>query len=107
MCLAVPGKILSVAGEDPLQRTGRVSFGGIVKEVNLACVPEAKVGDYVIVHVGLALSTVDPEEALRTLEYFREMGELGELEEQSRKVTPQPMTKSPHPPLRAPSPIGW
>ncbi len=81
MCLAVPGKILSVAGEDPLQRLGRVSFGGIVKEVNLACVPEAKVGDYVIVHVGLAISTVDEEEAERTLEYFREMGELQELEE--------------------------
>jgi hydrogenase expression/formation protein HypC len=81
MCLAVPGKILSVAGEDPLQRLGRVSFGGIVKEVNLACVPEAKVGEYVIVHVGLAISTVDEEEAERTLEYFREMGELAELGE--------------------------
>ena len=81
MCLAVPGEILSIAGEDPLQRLGRVSFGGIVKDVNLACVPEAKVGDYVIVHVGLALSTIDQEEALRTLEYFREMGELAELEE--------------------------
>lgn len=71
---------MSVAGEDPLQRLGRVSFGGIVKEVNLACVPEAKVGDYVIVHVGLAISTVDPDEAERTLEYFREMGELAELD---------------------------
>lgn len=80
MCLAVPGKILSVAGEDPLQRIGRVSFGGITKEVNLAFVPEANVGDYVVVHVGLAISTVDQEEAERTLEYFREMGELAELE---------------------------
>jgi hydrogenase expression/formation protein HypC len=81
MCLAVPGKILSVAGEDPLQRSGRVSFGGIVKEVNLSCVPEAKIGDYVIVHVGLAISTLDEEEAHRVLEYIREMGELAELEE--------------------------
>lgn len=88
MCLAVPGKILSVAGEDPLQRAGRVSFGGIVKEVNLACVPEAKVGDYVIVHVGLAISTVDQEEAERTLEYLREMGELAELEEESVRGSP-------------------
>jgi hydrogenase expression/formation protein HypC len=81
MCLAVPGKVLSIAGEDPLQRLGRVSFGGVVKEVNMACVPEAKVGDYVIVHVGLAISTVDPQEAEQTLEYFREMGDLAELEE--------------------------
>jgi hydrogenase expression/formation protein HypC len=82
MCLAVPGKILSIAGEDALQRVGRVSFGGIVKEVNLACVPEAKLGDYVIVHVGLALSIVNEEEAERTLEYFRQMGELAELEQE-------------------------
>src|SRR5437764_2517939 len=59
MCLAVPGKVLTITGADPLQRIGRVSFGGIVKDVNLACVPDAKVGDYVIVHVGLAISTVD------------------------------------------------
>ena len=58
MCLAVPGKILSLAGDDPLLRTGRVSFGGIVKEVNLAYTPEADIGDYVIVHVGFAISTL-------------------------------------------------
>jgi hydrogenase expression/formation protein HypC len=81
MCLAVPGKILSVSGDEPLSRVGRVSFGGIVKEVNLAFVPEANVGDYVVVHVGLAISTVDEDEATRTLEYFREMGELAELAE--------------------------
>jgi hydrogenase expression/formation protein HypC len=90
MCLAVPGKILSVAGEDPLQRIGRVSFGGITKEVNLAFVPEAKVGDYVVVHVGLAISTVDEEEAERTLEYFRELGELMELE-----AGPEPKAEGP------------
>lgn len=86
MCLAVPGRILSVVGEDPLQRLGRVTFGGIVKEVNLACVPEARVGDYVIVHVGLAISTVDEEEARRTLDFLREMGEMADLEEEAART---------------------
>jgi hydrogenase expression/formation protein HypC len=79
MCLAIPGKILSVAGDEPLQRSGRVSFGGVVKEVNLAYVPDAAIGDYVIVHVGFALSKVDEEEARQTFEYLRQMGELEEL----------------------------
>ena len=78
MCLAVPGQVLSIAGED-LQRSGKVSFGGITKEVNLAYVPEAKVGDYVIVHVGFALSVVDEVEARQTFEYLRQMEELEEL----------------------------
>lgn len=81
MCLAVPGKILSVAGEDPLTRTGRVSFGGIVKDVNLAYVPEAAVGDYVIVHVGFAISLLDEAEANRVFEYLRQMEDLDQLEE--------------------------
>jgi hydrogenase expression/formation protein HypC len=80
MCLAVPGKILSIAGDDPLTRSGKVSFGGITKEVSLAYVPEAKPGDYVIVHVGFALSIVDEAEAHQTFEYLRRMDELGELE---------------------------
>jgi hydrogenase expression/formation protein HypC len=79
MCLAVPGKLLSIGAEEPLSRSGRVSFGGIVKEVNLAYVPEARVGDYVIVHVGFAISTVDEEEAGRVFEYLRQMDELEEL----------------------------
>ncbi len=79
MCLAVPGKIISIQGED-LARTARVSFGGIVKEVSLAYIPEAKVGEYAIVHVGFAISLVDEEEALRSLEYLRQMGDLAELE---------------------------
>ena len=79
MCLAVPGKIVEVQGED-LQRTGIVSFGGIRKEANLAFVPEAKVGDYVLVHAGFAISVVDEAEAAETLEYFRQIGELGELD---------------------------
>jgi hydrogenase expression/formation protein HypC len=78
MCLAVPGRLLSIAGDDPLARTGKVSFGGILKEVSLACVPEAKVGDYVIVHAGLAISVLDEEEAARTLEYLQQIQELGE-----------------------------
>lgn len=79
MCLAVPGKILSIQGQD-FARAARVSFGGIVKDVSLAYVPEAEVGDYAIVHVGFAISLVDEEEALRTFEYLKQMGELAELE---------------------------
>jgi hydrogenase expression/formation protein HypC len=67
MCLAIPGRVLNVSGDDPITRVGRVDFGGVVKEVNLAFVPEARVGDYVVVHVGCALARIDPEEARRTL----------------------------------------
>lgn len=84
MCLAIPGQILSISGDDPLTRTGRVSFGGIVKEVNLAYTPEAQVGDYVIVHVGFAISIVDEKEAQEVFEYLKQMDELAELEETSR-----------------------
>jgi hydrogenase expression/formation protein HypC len=63
-------------GDDPRERVGKVNFGGIVKEVNLACVPEAKVGEYVIVHVGFAISQLDEEEANQTLEYLRQINEL-------------------------------
>jgi len=79
MCLAVPGKILSVRGED-FARMARVSFGGIVKEISLAYVPEAREGEYVIVHVGFAISVVDEAEALQTFEYLKQMGDLEELE---------------------------
>ncbi len=80
MCLAVPGKLVEIEGDDPMFRNGKIDFGGILKEVNLACVPKAKIGDYVLVHVGLAISTVDEEEALKVFEYLREMEELDELE---------------------------
>jgi hydrogenase expression/formation protein HypC len=80
MCLAVPGKVISIQGDDPLQRMGKVNFGGIVKDVSLACVPEAAVGDYVIVHVGMALSIVSEEDAGQVFEYLRKMDELEELE---------------------------
>ena len=77
MCLAVPGKILSIVGEDT-SRMGSVSFGGVIKDACLAFVPDAKIGDYVLVHAGFAISLVDEDEAAQTLEYFRQIGELGE-----------------------------
>ena len=80
MCLAIPGKILSVSGTEPLRRMGRVSFGGIVKEASLAYVPDADVGDYVIVHAGFAISQVDEQEALQVFQYLKEIEELGEIE---------------------------
>lgn len=82
MCLAVPGKIISINGTEALERTARVSFGGVVKEVSLAYVPDARPGDYVIVHVGFALSIVDEAEAARVFEYLEQMGELGELQDE-------------------------
>ncbi len=83
MCLAIPGQILSITGSEDLDRAGRVSFGGVVKEVSLAYVPEAKVGDYVVVHVGFALSVVDEKEAAQVFEYLKEMDELAELDSSS------------------------
>ncbi|MCL4255638.1 MAG: HypC/HybG/HupF family hydrogenase formation chaperone [Anaerolineae bacterium] len=79
MCLAVPGKIISISGDDPLTRMGKVSFGGVIKEANLAYVPEAKIDDYVLVHVGFALNIVDEAEAHQVFDYLRQMGELDEL----------------------------
>ncbi len=80
MCLAVPGRVIDIEGDDPLLRSGRVSFGGAVKRVALACVPEAAVGDYVLVHVGVAISVVDRAEAEETLGYLRRIGELDGIE---------------------------
>ncbi len=80
MCLGVPGKVVSIQ-ENPIGMTmGRVSFAGIVKEVCLAYTPEAEVGDYVVVHVGFAISTIDQDEAVKVFEYLEEMGELAELD---------------------------
>ena len=79
MCLAIPGKVESISGNDQLSRVGKVNFGGILKEVSLAYVPEVKVGDYVIVHVGFALSRLDEDEAHKVFEYLKEMEELAEL----------------------------
>ena len=83
MCLAVPGKIVSVEGDDSILRAGKVNFGGVIKLVNLSYVPEAKINDYVIVHVGFALSIVDEEEAKQVFEYLKTIGELSEIEGES------------------------
>jgi hydrogenase expression/formation protein HypC len=72
VCLAIPGRILSVSGDEPIMRVGQVDFGGVTKQINLAFVPEASVGDYVVVHVGFALTRIDPEEAGRTLALLAE-----------------------------------
>lgn len=78
MCLAVPGKLLSIEGDDPAFRTGRVDFCGVKKSVNLAFTPNAAPGDYVLVHVGFALTLVDEEEANRTYQYLAQIGALSE-----------------------------
>jgi hydrogenase expression/formation protein HypC len=88
MCLAIPGKIERITGEDPLTRMGRVNFGGVLKDASLACVPEARVGDYVIVHVGFALSRVDETEAQKVFEYLKQMEDLGELKDDSGTGVP-------------------
>lgn len=75
MCLAVPGEVLEVSGDDPLTRHGRVRFGGVVRDVNLAYVPEVAVGDFVLVHVGFAIARIDPEEAARTLRFLEGLEE--------------------------------
>lgn len=81
MCLAIPGQIKSMTAQlDETFRIGRVSFGGVMKEVNLAMLPEANIGDYVLVHVGVAISLIDEAEANRTFEYIKAIGELEELE---------------------------
>ncbi len=81
MCLAIPGKITAITSQlDETFRIGKVSFDGIQKEVNLYMVPEAKIGDFVLVHVGVAISIVDENEAKITFDYLRQTGDLEELE---------------------------
>jgi hydrogenase expression/formation protein HypC len=81
MCLAVPGRIVEITEEaDPALRHGTVDFSGVRKDVSLAFTPEAQTGDYVIVHVGFAISKVDEAEAKRTFEALEEMSQLDELE---------------------------
>lgn len=81
MCLAIPGKIVAVEPtEISAFRRGQVSFGGILRDVNLSMVPDAAVDDYVLVHVGVAISKIDEEEAKITFEYLKQIGETNELE---------------------------
>ncbi len=77
MCLAVPGRIVSTSGED-FSRMGRVDFGGIVRQINLAFTPEARVGDHVLVHVGVAIATIDEAEAERVFAALESLGEAGD-----------------------------
>ncbi len=77
MCLAIPGKLIEISGgENEAFKTGKVSFDGVIKEANLSMLPEAKVGDYVLVHVGIALSVIDEQEAQETFRYLKEIGEI-------------------------------
>jgi hydrogenase expression/formation protein HypC len=86
MCLAIPGKVISLAPDfDEVNYPGKVSFGGIVREVNFCFLPEVLIGDYVLVHVGVALSKVDENEAMETLKYLEQMGELDDLNIQPEK----------------------
>ncbi len=79
MCLSIPGKLIAITTElDDTFRIGNVSFDGVIKEVNLALVPEAKINDYVMVHVGAAISIVNEEEAKKTFEILQQLGELDE-----------------------------
>ncbi|MBL4723915.1 MAG: HypC/HybG/HupF family hydrogenase formation chaperone [Lutibacter sp.] len=82
MCLSIPGKLIEITAElDDIFRVGKVSFDGILKEVSLTLVPEAKIGDYVLVHVGAAISTIDEEEAKKTFDLLKQLDELHELED--------------------------
>jgi hydrogenase expression/formation protein HypC len=82
MCLGIPGEIRSV--RDGELRTGTVAFGGIVKEVCLAYVPEAEVGDYVVVHAGFAISVIDPAAAARVFSYLDEIGAMSDIDDKPR-----------------------
>ena len=80
MCLAIPGKILNIENEDEsVFQVGKVSFSGVTKRINLSLVPEAKVGDHVLVHVGVAVSIIDEDEARKTIDFLQGTGDLDEL----------------------------
>lgn len=85
MCLAIPGKIQSIDTiHNGLVRMAKVSFGGIIKEASLEMLPSADIGDYVLVHVGVAISKIDEAEAAKTFEYLKEIGEIDELIEHTQ-----------------------
>ena len=84
MCLAIPGKIQSIEiTNDGTVRMAKTSFGGIIKDVSLEMVPDAEVDDYVLVHVGVAISKVNEQEALKVYKYLEEFGELMDLQNES------------------------
>jgi len=79
MCLSIPGKLTSISAQlDDTFRIGKVSFGGILREVNLSMVPDAQIGDYVLVHVGVAIGMIDEDEAHKTMEYLLKTENLEE-----------------------------
>ena len=81
MCLGVPGRLEEISqGDDPIFRTGKVSFGGILRDISLAGVSDAKVGDWVIVHAGFALNKLNEEEACEVFEYLRQISKFGREE---------------------------
>lgn len=81
MCLSIPGKLIEITAElDEIFRVGKVSFDGIIKEVSLTMVPEARVGQYVMVHVGAAISMIDEDEAKKTFDLLKQLGELHDLD---------------------------
>jgi hydrogenase expression/formation protein HypC len=83
MCLSIPGKLIAITSQlDETFRVGKVSFDGIIKEVSLTLVPEANVGDYLLVHVGAAISTIDEEEAKKTFDLLKQLDELHELDDE-------------------------
>ena len=90
MCLGIPGKILDIHEQDGLPM-GKVEFGGIAKDICLAYVPEAQIGDYVLVHVGFALSIIDEDEAQEVFSYIEQIQELSDLEQDEPKVPPAPV----------------
>ncbi|MFN8357274.1 MAG: HypC/HybG/HupF family hydrogenase formation chaperone [Spirosomataceae bacterium] len=93
MCLAIPGKIKSIEYQyGGAVRMAKVLFGGITKEASLEMVPQAQIGDYVLVHVGVAISIVDEEEAQKTFSYLEEIGEIDELIEASQLDAPQDLS---------------
>ncbi|MBK8975114.1 MAG: HypC/HybG/HupF family hydrogenase formation chaperone [Planctomycetes bacterium] len=83
MCLAIPGRVVAIDPGDDLLRMGRVDFGGVVKEVSLACVPDVALGDFVLVHAGMAIARVDAAEAERIFAALREIDELGRAQERA------------------------
>ncbi len=82
MCLGIPGKVISIQTDTPMPM-GKVEFGGIAKDICLAYLPDVQVGEYVLVHVGFAISKVDEDEAAEIFRYIEQIGELSELEPDS------------------------
>ncbi|PCH51847.1 MAG: HypC/HybG/HupF family hydrogenase formation chaperone [Flavobacteriaceae bacterium] len=81
MCLSIPGKLIEITSQlDETFRVGKISFDSIIKEVSLTLVPEAKIGDYVLVHVGAAISVIDEEEAKKTFDILKQLNELHDLD---------------------------